>query len=94
MSFTNQTLTGVTARNPIIRGLAELRSICSISSTWMNRGEFGSSLLLTAQFVIGSALIGQAGLGLLIALAVPQRMKGICCEQIVYHAGDCGLDYA
>lgn len=81
MSFTNQTLTGAAARNPQYIGLQNYADLFDFN-TWMNRGEFGSSLLLTAQFVIGSALIGQAGLGLLIAL-VFQRMTGIL-RQIVY----------
>jgi multiple sugar transport system permease protein len=81
MSFTNQTLTGAAARNPQYIGLQNYADLFDFK-TWMNRGEFGSSLLLTAQFVIGSALIGQAGLGLLIAL-VFQRMTGLL-RQIVY----------
>jgi multiple sugar transport system permease protein len=81
MSFTNQTLTGVAARNPQYIGLQNYADLFNFN-TWMNRGEFGSSLVLTAQFVIGSALIGQAGLGLLIAL-VFQRMTGLL-RQIVY----------
>jgi multiple sugar transport system permease protein len=68
MSFTNQSLTGVAARNPQYIGFQNYAELFDFSQ-WMNRGEFGSSLLITAQFVIGSALIGQAGLGLLIALA-------------------------
>ena len=46
----------------------------------MRRGEFGASLLLTAQFVIGSALIGQAGLGLLLATLFNNR-KGCCARR-------------
>src|SRR5262245_44481328 len=81
MSFTNQSLTGVTARNPQFVGLENYAELFNFS-TWMTRGEFGSSLWLTAQFVIGSALIGQAGLGMLIAL-VFHRRTGIL-RQIVY----------
>jgi multiple sugar transport system permease protein len=47
----------------------------------MRRGELGHSLWLTAQFVIGSALIGQAGLGLLLATLFHNR-KGILRETI------------
>jgi multiple sugar transport system permease protein len=72
MSFTNQSLTGQAARNPQFIGLDNYAQLFNFN-TWMNRGEFGSSLLITAQFVIGSALIGQAGLGLLIALAFQKR---------------------
>ena len=81
MSFTNQTLTGATARNPEFIGLANYAELFDLR-TWMNRGEFGASLLLTAQFVIGSALIGQAGLGLLIAVVFHRRNGWM--RQIVY----------
>jgi multiple sugar transport system permease protein len=81
MSFTNQTLTGANARNPQVVGLQNYVSLFN-SETWMNRGQFGSSLLITAQFVIGSALIGQAGLGLVIALLFRNR-TGLL-RQLVY----------
>ncbi len=66
LSFTNQTLTGATAANPEFVGLANYERLFDFDR-WMRAGEFGSSLLITVQFVLGSALIGQAGLGLLIA---------------------------
>ncbi len=72
MSFTNQTLTGAAARNPQFIGLENYAELFNFD-TWMQRGEFGSSLWLTAQYVIGSALIGQAGLGLLIAVIFHRR---------------------
>lgn len=72
MSFTNQSLTGAAARNPQFVGLANYAALFNFD-TWMNRGEFGASLWLTAQFVVGSALIGQAGLGLLIATIFHRR---------------------
>lgn len=75
MSFTNRSLTGATALNPSFVGFQNYLDLFNFK-TWMNYGEFGSSLLLTAQFVIGSALIGQAGLGLLIALAF-RNQKGL-----------------
>lgn len=81
MSFTNQSLTGATALNPQYVGFQNYLDLFDFK-TWMNRGEFGSSLLLTAQFVIGSALIGQAGLGLLIALAF-RNQKGFL-RQLVF----------
>jgi multiple sugar transport system permease protein len=81
MSFTNYSLTGATARNPEVVGFANYADLFDFD-TWMSRGEFGSSLLITAQFVIGSALIGQAGLGLLIAL-VFYRRSGLL-RQLVY----------
>jgi multiple sugar transport system permease protein len=81
MSFTNQSLTGATARNIQYIGLENYTQLFDFS-TWMNRGEFGSSLWLTAQFVVGSALIGQAGLGMLIALLF-HRKTGLL-RQVVY----------
>jgi multiple sugar transport system permease protein len=67
MSFTNQTLVGANAVNPQFVGLQNYANLFNLDN-WMRRGQMGHSLLLTAQFVIGSALIGQAGLGLLIAI--------------------------
>src|SRR5690606_35652134 len=64
MSFTNLTLVGARALNPQYIGLDNYIDLFDFSR-WMRRGELGYSLMLTAQFVIGSALIGQAGLGLL-----------------------------
>lgn len=72
MSFTNMSLTGVTARNPQFVGLENYANLFDLN-TWMNKGEFGSSLLITAQFVFGSALIGQAGLGMFIAVLFHRR---------------------
>ena len=80
MSFTNQTLVGTAAANPQNVGLANYADLFN-SANWMRSGEFGASLLLTAQFVIGSALIGQAGLGLLLATLFHNR-KGILRETI------------
>lgn len=80
MSFTNQTLVGRQAINPEYVGLDNYRDLFD-SETWMRRGEFGYSLQLTAEFVIGSALIGQAGLGLALAVAFRGR-KGILKETI------------
>ncbi|MFW5696236.1 MAG: carbohydrate ABC transporter permease, partial [Phototrophicaceae bacterium] len=80
ISFTNQTLTGATAVNPDFVGLDNYTRLFNFDR-WMNRGEMGQSLLLTAQFVIGSALIGQAGLGLTIAMAFHRR-KGFLRETV------------
>lgn len=81
MSFTNQTLVGANATNPQYVGLGNYEALFN-SDQWMRRGEMGHSLLLTAQFVIGSALIGQAGLGLLMAVVFSNR-RGLLRE-IVY----------
>lgn len=72
MSFTNQALTGAAARNPQYVGFENYANLFDFN-TWMNRGEFGSSVWITAQFVVGSALIGQAGLGIVIALVFYRR---------------------
>ncbi len=81
MSFTNYALTGIHANNPDFVGLKNYTSLFN-PDTWMNRGEFGASLLLSFQFVIGSALIGQAGLGMLIAILF--RGKSGLLRQTVY----------
>ncbi len=80
ISFTNETLTGATALNPEFVGLDNYTRLFNFDR-WMSRGELGHSLLITAQFVIGSALIGQAGLGLLIAMAFHRR-KGPLRETV------------
>jgi multiple sugar transport system permease protein len=80
MSFTNQTLVGANAVNPQNVGLQNYINLFN-TQDWMRRGEMGHSLWLTAQFVIGSALIGQAGLGLGIAAAFHNR-KGLLRETI------------
>lgn len=72
MSFTNQSLTGAAARNPQFVGLENYTNLFDFEN-WMSRGEFGSSLWITVQFVFGSALIGQAGLGLFIAILFYRR---------------------
>ncbi|MBZ0297784.1 MAG: sugar ABC transporter permease [Anaerolineae bacterium] len=80
MSLTNRTLVGATAQNPDFVGLSNYTRLFE-PGRWMNRGELGFSLLVTAQFVVGSALIGQAGLGLLIAILF-QRRKGFIRELV------------
>ncbi len=80
MSFTNRTLIGATATNPQYIGLDNYAELFNFDR-WMRRGELGYSLLLTAQFVIGSALIGQAGLGLLLATLFNNR-KGLLRETV------------
>lgn len=75
LSFSNQTLTGATAPNPEYIGLDNYTRLFD-PARWMRRGEFGNSLAITFQFVLGSAIIGQAGLGMLIA-SVFFRRKGV-----------------
>jgi len=74
LSFTNQTLTGATATQWNFVGWENYRKLLN-PETWMNSGQFGNALRISALFVLGSALIGQVGLGLLIAWAF-QRRKG------------------
>ena len=66
VSFTNRTLTGRTAVNPEFVGFANYLRLFD-PDRFMRAGEFGSSLLITGQFVFFSALLGQALLGLLLA---------------------------
>ena len=79
VSFTNRTLLGRTALNPEFVGLANYLTLFD-PATFFQRGQFGFSLILTTQFVIASALIGQALLGLLLAWliqTVPPVVKRI-----------------
>lgn len=80
MSFTNQALVGANALNPQNVGLQNYADLFNFDD-WMRRGELGHSLFLTVQFVIGSALIGQAGLGMAIAVAFHNR-KGLLRETV------------
>lgn len=77
VSFTNRTLLGATALNPDFIGLQNYLTLFN-PSTFFTRGQFGFSLILTTQFVILSALFGQALLGLILAWllqAVPRPVK-------------------
>lgn len=79
VSFTNRTLLGRTALNPEFVGLANYFALFD-PSNFFQRGQFGFSLILTTQFVLASALIGQALLGLLLAWliqTVPPVIKRI-----------------
>ena len=80
LSTTNQTLTGATAANPSFIGLENYARLLDFNR-WMRAGEFGNSLLITVQFVFGSALLGQAVLGLLVAW-VFYRRKGFWRELV------------
>ncbi len=81
LSFTNQSLTGVGALNPQVVGLDNYTRLFNLSD-WLTRGHFGSALIITAQFVFGSALIGQVILGLALAVAFFRR-RGMLRE-VVY----------
>ena len=78
ISFTNESLTGIGALHPQNVGLENYTSLFNFS-TWMMRGNFGNSLLVTLQFVFGSAMIGQLGLVLSLAIAF-YRKKGFLKE--------------
>ncbi len=80
ISLTNQTLTGEAALRPQFVGLANFQALFQFEN-WMIRGYFGNALRNTALFVLGSALIGQAGLGLAIAWAFHRR-RGMLRELI------------
>ncbi|WP_018857925.1 carbohydrate ABC transporter permease [Rhizobium sp. 42MFCr.1] len=66
VSFTNKTLLGRTAVDPDFVGLQNYFTLFN-PTTFFTRGQFGFSLILTVQFVLFSALIGQALLGLILA---------------------------
>lgn len=80
LSFTNQALTGPTALNPRFVGLENYLHLFDFDR-WLRSGQFGRSLVITAQFVFGSALIGQAVLGMTVAW-VFYRRRGLLRELV------------
>lgn len=80
ISFTNTALTGPAAANPSFVGLTNYTELF-IPVRWLRPGEFGNALRNTVLFVLGSAILGQVPLGLLIALAF-HRHKGLLKEII------------
>lgn len=80
ISFTNESLTGPGALNPEWVGLRNYAQLFDFQ-TWMTPGNFGNALLITLEFVIASALIGQVILGLALAVAFSRR-KGAFREFI------------
>jgi multiple sugar transport system permease protein len=66
VSFTNRSLLGKTAVNPEFVGFGNYLHLFD-PDTFFSQGEFGFSLILTTQFVILSALFGQALLGIVLA---------------------------
>lgn len=76
VSFTNRTLLGRTAANPEFVGLQNYVSLFT-GGDFMQPGEFGFSLVLTVQFVLFSALLGQAVLGMLLAWLLQQVPKSV-----------------
>ena len=80
LSFTNRTLTGITAAHPEFVGFSNYERLFNFDR-WMRYGEFGSALKITFQFVLGSALLGQAVVGLTVAWAFYRR-KGFLREMV------------
>lgn len=80
LSFTNRTLTGITAAHPEFIGLENYERLFDMDR-WMRYGQFGNALKITFQFVLGSALLGQAVVGLTVAWAFYRR-KGLLREVV------------
>ena len=76
VSFTNRSLLGRTALNPEFVGLENYLALFNPDG-FLTRGQFGFSLVLTVQFVILSALVGQAMLGMLLAWLIRSVPKGV-----------------
>jgi multiple sugar transport system permease protein len=77
VSFTNRSLLGPGALNPQFVGLDNYIRLFN-PATFFSRGQFGSSLIITTEFVLFSALVGQALLGLILAWlsqSIPPALK-------------------
>jgi multiple sugar transport system permease protein len=77
VSFTNSSLLGPGALNPQFVGLDNYIRLFN-PATFFSRGQFGSSLIITTEFVLLSALVGQALLGLILAWlsqSIPPTLK-------------------
>lgn len=68
MSFTNEALVGPNATNPQFVGLENYRRLLSDP-------RFFNSIKVSTLFVFGSAIIGQAGLGLLLAALTSKQRR-------------------
>ncbi|WP_241240571.1 sugar ABC transporter permease [Thermotoga sp. Ku-13t] len=68
IGMTNETLTGVKARNPDFVGFENYTKVLSDRF-------FYNALRVTLLFVFGSAIVGQAGLGLSLALLTYRKRK-------------------
>jgi len=68
IGMTNETLTGAKARNPDFVGFENYAKVLSDRF-------FYNALRITLLFVLGSAIIGQAGLGLSLALLTYRRRR-------------------
>lgn len=74
LSFTNSTLTTGIGSGATYVGTENYARLFDFAG-WMASGEFGSALRISVIFVIGSALVGQAVLGLAIA-SIFHRRRG------------------
>ncbi len=72
LSFTNSTLTTGIGSGATYVGLQNYARLFEVER-WMASGEFGNALRVSVIFVAGSALVGQAGLGLALAAAFHRR---------------------
>jgi len=68
LTFTNEALTGPAAKNPQFIGLANYRRLLGDPYFW-------GSVYRSFVFVLGSAIVGQAGLGLLLAVLTSERRR-------------------
>lgn len=68
LGMTNETLTGVKARNPDFVGFDNFRRIFSDRF-------FYNALRISLLFVFGSAIVGQAGLGMVLALLTYRKSR-------------------
>ena len=68
VSFTNEALVGPGAKNPKFIGLANYLKLLSDPL-------FYNSALISFLYVVGSAIVGQAGLGFLLALLTSRRRR-------------------
>jgi len=80
VSLTNTALTGPAATNPSFVGLQNFYRLFD-ATRWTRPGEFGNALRNSLLFVLGSAILGQAPLGLAIALAF-HRKRGFIRELV------------
>ncbi|GAA0651825.1 sugar ABC transporter permease [Kutzneria viridogrisea] len=67
-AFTNTALTGIAARRPQFVGLDNFKNL-------FTSADVGASLWLTVLFVLGSAVVGQNGAGMLLAVFMQRRSR-------------------
>src|SRR5213592_4094116 len=85
LSFTNATLMSGLGPAVSFVGLENFRGLFP-APNWMDPGEFGNALRISFIFVIGSALVGQATLGLAIAVLFdrrPGRLREVLSTMVI-----------